>query len=69
MRTIKVFVPDNNNGGDWQDVDEDLIDLSEHDAELKTDLLNYLICKLKAECSFGIIAYAHLEEVLTEIIN
>lgn len=33
------------------------------------DGLKNLVCKIKSECSFGIITYAYLLEVITQMID
>ena len=35
MSDIQIFIPDEDNEGEWRDIDEGLLDLSSHDAKVR----------------------------------
>ena len=60
MSDIKIFVKDKDGEGEWKDIDEDLLDLTEHDAKVKTEVIEKVglamaglvscdICNLKCD--------------------
>ena len=77
MSDIQIFIPDKDNEGEWRDIDEGLLDLSSHDANVRADTIDNFVKEFSLELSesiiWGMIAdcfkYKNLNDTSDKIVD